>query len=154
MRTAWGAKILTWALKDLSLDSSTATTFNQIILAAPDIDRDVFIQLTKIINRTADRITLYASSADKALQLSRTAQGYPRAGDSGRGLTLTPGVDTIVATSVHTGLFSDPLSHSYFLGPTVLADMFSLMKYDLAPNARFGLTPEIRGSVLYWEFHP
>jgi esterase/lipase superfamily enzyme len=149
-----GARILTSALKDLSSDPSTSVRFSQIILAAPDIDRDIFLQLAKAINRTADRITLYASSKDEALKFSKAAQGYPRAGESGQGLTLAAGVDTVDATSVRTDFFPDILSHSYYASPTVLADIFSLIKYDLPPAGRFGLVPGVRNLATYWEFHP
>lgn len=149
-----GARILTSALEHLNSDRSTAVRFSQIILAAPDIDKDIFLQLAKAVNHTADRITLYAPSKDWALRLSEAAQGYPRAGESGYGLTLAPGVDTVDATSVRTDLFPDILSHSYYAGPTVLADIFSLIKYDLPPTGRFGLTPVVRNLATYWEFHP
>lgn len=147
-----GARILTSALKEISSDRSTSVRFSQIILAAPDIDRDIFLQLAGAINHTADRITLYASSKDEALKISGFVQGYPRAGGSGEGLTLTSGVDTVDATAVRTDLFT--LSHSYFSGRTVLADIFSLIKYDSPPGARFGLVPNVRNFVIYWEFHP
>jgi esterase/lipase superfamily enzyme len=105
-----GARILTQALKDLS----GAVRFNQIVLAAPDIDRDTFVEMARAINGTADRITLYASSRDRALKLSRDAHGYTRAGESGERLTIAYGVDTVDSTAVYTDLFSDVLSHSYF----------------------------------------
>jgi esterase/lipase superfamily enzyme len=59
-----GARILTSALEHLNSDRSTAVRFSQIILAAPDIDKDIFLQLAKAVNHTADRITLYAPSKD------------------------------------------------------------------------------------------
>ena len=59
---------------------------------------------------TAQRITLYASSRDRALQVSRRLHDYPRAGDSGEELTVVEGVETIDASVIDTSL----LGHSYF----------------------------------------
>ena len=149
-----GARILAGAMKNLSLDGSSDVRFNQVILAAPDIDRDTFAALASAINHMADRMTIYASSRDRALKLSKLAHGYPRAGESGDALTIVPGVDTVDATAVYTDFFSDLLSHSYFTGRTVLSDLFSLFGYDLPPMARFAIFPDSRGSSRYWVFRP
>jgi esterase/lipase superfamily enzyme len=149
-----GARILTQALRDIGSDKSEGVRFNQIILAAPDIDRDTFAELARAINVSADRITLYASSRDRALKLSRDIHGYTRAGESGSNLTIVPGVDTVDATTVYTDFFSDFLSHSYFTGRTVLSDLFLLLNYNLSPAARFAIFPRTSGKRHYWEFHP
>ncbi len=145
-----GARILTRALKELADDRSHRVKFNQIILAAPDIDRDTFVQLSRAINVTAERITLYASSRDRAIRASKNVHGYPRAGESGGGIVVVPGVDTIDATSVTT----DFLDHSYFAGRTVLQDLFFLIRYDASPASRFAVYPQSKGSAVYWQLHP
>jgi esterase/lipase superfamily enzyme len=149
-----GARILAQALRDLGSDRPARVRFNQIVLAAADIDRATFIELAGAINGTGDRITLYASSRDRALKLSRGIHGYTRAGESGTAMTIVPGMDTVDATSVYTDFFSDLLSHSYFTGRTVLADLFLLLKYDLPPRSRFAVFPRTIGKSGYWEFHP
>ena len=54
----------------------------QLIMAAPDVDRDQFVQEIPRIRQFFRGLTLYASSVDKALGLSmRVAGGIPRAGD-------------------------------------------------------------------------
>jgi esterase/lipase superfamily enzyme len=146
-----GARILSQALKELGSAPSTSLRFNEIVLAAPDIDRDTFIELARAINRAGNRITLYASSRDRALKLSRAAPGYTRAGESGDTLTIASGIDTIDATGVNTDLFNF-FSHDYFSGRTVLSDVFALFNYDLPPAGRFALFPRIRGRDSYWEF--
>jgi esterase/lipase superfamily enzyme len=107
-----GARVLTRALKELDSDKTTRTRFNQIVLAAPDIDAETFAAIAKAINHAGDRITMYASSRDRAIKLSKSVHGYARAGEAGGALVVVPGVDTIDATTVSTDFFS----HSYFSG--------------------------------------
>jgi esterase/lipase superfamily enzyme len=145
-----GARVLTRALKELDSDQLVTTRFNQIILAAPDIDAETFAAMAKAINRAGDRITMYASSRDRAIKWSKSVHGYPRAGESGRALVVVPGVDTIDATSLSTDFFS----HSYFSGRTVLADLFVLIRFDTSPSGRFALYPQTnKGPSQYWELH-
>jgi esterase/lipase superfamily enzyme len=146
-----GARALTRALKELDSDKPASTRFNQIVLAAPDIDAETFAPMAKAINHAGDRITMYASSRDRAIKISKSVHGYPRAGESGGDLVVVPGVDTIDATSLSTDFFS----HSYFSGRTVLADLFVLIRFDTSPSGRFALYPEANtGFALYWKLHP
>ena len=89
-----------------------ATHFNQVVLAAPDIDADVFRErIAPAIINQARQVTLYASSNDLALTASRTFNsGDLRAGDTSRGLVVTPGIETIDVSGVDTSL----LGHSYY----------------------------------------
>ena len=61
--------------------------------------------------KTADRVTLYASSSDEALALSKQVHGYPRAGESGDQLVVVPGIDTIDVSAVNTGTDRPRLLH-------------------------------------------
>ena len=73
-----GGRLLTRAVQQLSQTSSAGPVkFNQIILAAPDIDRDTFMGLAQAVKLTAERVTLYASSRDRALNASKRIHGYP-----------------------------------------------------------------------------
>ena len=65
-----GTRALTNALKEISYIYQGKQVFKNIILAAPDIDKDVFeVSLFSYIIKTTDQITLYASSDDTALKL-------------------------------------------------------------------------------------
>lgn len=145
-----GGRILTRAMQEIQQTSNAAVRFNQIVLAAPDIDRDTFIHLANAVNQAAERVTLYASSHDRALNLSKQVHGYPRAGDSGRPILALSGIDTIDASSVST----DFLGHSYFASRTILSDVFLLFKDGLGPEYRFGLFPRQQGTGVYWVMHP
>jgi esterase/lipase superfamily enzyme len=55
---------------------------NQIILAAPDVDRNLFENLAANIKQYGRGVTLYCSSNDRAMAAARRmAGGIPRAGD-------------------------------------------------------------------------
>jgi len=100
--------------------------FRNIVLIAPDIDSDVFRRdIAPRLERANIRVTLYASSGDSALMASKAFHGYARAGDSGEGLAIVPGVETIDASIAAGGL----LGHSYFTeDPRIIGDLFSLLQ--------------------------
>jgi esterase/lipase superfamily enzyme len=58
----------------------TNIVFGQIILAAPDVDIDLFKELAKGYGQLAERTTLYISSKDKALATSGFIYQHDRAG--------------------------------------------------------------------------
>jgi len=96
----------------------------------------------------AARVTLYASSKDTALWLSRRFHGYARAGDAGDGLIVLPYLDTVDASAVDTSF----LGHSYFgSNRTVLSDIYSLLS-GLLPVKRADLEPATAAIGDYWRF--
>jgi esterase/lipase superfamily enzyme len=146
-----GNRVLGSALQSLAYEmGDQGPLFNQVVLTAPDIDADVFKRdIAPAIVRTAERITLYASSNDKALALSKQVHRYPRAGDSGQGLVVVPGIDTIDVSKVDTSL----LGHSYYgSNRTVLADLVDLLHGAKPPSQRPFLHPMHLGELAYWVF--
>lgn len=122
----------------------------QVILTAPDIDAAVFEQMAEAIRASAERVTLYASSNDRALIASKQVHGYRRAGEGGDQVVVIDGVDTIDASL----LDSDFLGHSYYGDHTsVLADIFYLLS-GLAPDKRFGLCRRSRADRFFYIFRP
>ena len=77
-----GNRALVTALSRLPRGKSRL--FSQIVLTAPDIDADTFVELSAAVARSAERTTLYASSSDIALALSKRLHAY--GGERGRGL--------------------------------------------------------------------
>lgn len=75
---------------------------SEILMAAPDVDADVYRTLTPKVSPAVRGMTLYASSVDRALAASRTLAGDMfRAGDvSTDGPTVVPGVDAIDVTGL------------------------------------------------------
>lgn len=145
-----GNRALTQALRDISLElEDDPLLFNQLILAAPDIDADTFKRdIAPVIQKTARRTTLYASSTDKALVASKKVHGYPRAGESGKNLLILPGIYTIDVSAIET----DVLGHSYYASSDlVLTDLKELFN-DVGPMLRRWLHVVKRDGLTYWVY--
>ncbi len=146
-----GNRALTAALRELRLQLGQETTlFNQVILAAPDIDAEIFKRdLAPALTRSARRVTLYASSNDQALVASKKVHGYPRAGESGPDLVVLPGVETIDVSTLDTSL----LGHSYYgSSDPILLDIGQLIHDALPASERPFLLPRPYGQLTYWVF--
>lgn len=127
-----GNRLLTRAVRQMVNDpfSGQLPHINQIILTAPDIDADIFReQIASKLVQSADRVTIYASSNDKALLASQAVNGANRLGQGGRNLQLFPKFNTIEvidASDLDTSLFG--MGHSYFSDkPTVLNDISKVL---------------------------
>jgi esterase/lipase superfamily enzyme len=146
-----GNRALTIALATLNEEEYFEDfVYNQIILAAPDIDAHDFVEeLAPKIKDCAKRMTLYASSEDKALQVSRSINAsIIRLGESGDLITCADGMDTIDASN------TDPsfLGHGYFASTSALInDIFQLLNHNTAPNER-NLLPIKTTLKEYWKF--
>lgn len=146
-----GNRALTMALRELHLElAGESTLFNQIILAAPDVDAEIFRRdLAPALVRSAQRVTLYASSNDQALIASRKVHGYARAGESGPGLVVLPGIETIDVSQLDTSF----LGHSYYGSSNpILTDIGLLIHQALPAAQRRWLLPQSRGELTYWVF--
>jgi esterase/lipase superfamily enzyme len=153
-----GSRVLTAALGELVKPAAApggraGARFEQLALVAPDIDAEVFRRdIAPRLMPAASRITLYASSHDRALLLARKIRaGYARAGDLSHGPVLVAGIDTVDVSAVDTSL----VGHSYFGDSTsVLADLFYLLRDGLAPDRRARLQPIEVATGRYWRFAP
>lgn len=126
---------------------------DQFVLCAPDVDAVKFKGMVPELAKKVDRFTLYASSKDKALQGSHFAHRYPRAGDSGAGIIVIKGVESVDATNVDT----DWLGHSYYGSSPRLVDDLKLLVNDRVPasDKRRGLQSVKIGVTLgFWQFAP
>ncbi|WBA44238.1 alpha/beta hydrolase [Hymenobacter canadensis] len=143
-----GNRGLTAALVDLVAENpALAPRIKEIVLAAPDIDADIFREqiAPKLSNRFGG-ITLYASSKDQALLASQKVHKEPRAGQGGATLVVTKGVETVDASNIDTSL----LGHSYIAEEQeLLADLADLFKGQRAKQ-RFGLRNKSGRSGMYW----
>jgi esterase/lipase superfamily enzyme len=143
-----GTRLLARALAD---PIGEGGRLRQVVFAAPDIDADTFRQLSDAFKGKCERVTLYASSGDRALEVSEKYQKYPRAGQSGLGLVIVPTVDTIDASAIKTEF----MGHSYFgASDSVISDLFYLVRNGTPPGARARLLERQRYGASYWEFRP
>lgn len=117
-----GNEILLRVLERMRPSVPDGVVISQVILAAPDVDRDKFTNIARQITDFAKGVTLYAASNDRALGYSaRFWGGVPRAGDvPASGPLIVSGVDTIDVTSVSTDGLG--LNHSGYAENKVLLD--------------------------------
>lgn len=149
-----GNRALTSVLKDILIKSSgalPAPKFNQVVLTAPDMDTGRFKQLAADIPSAARRVTLYASTNDRALLISKQIHGYPRAGEAGESITVVPGIDTVDVSALET----DIVGHVYHRNnASIISDLFQLIRHKHPPDERFGLLRESVPGGFYWKFRP
>lgn len=133
-----GGRLLSHTLTDLWNDAALLSKLNmihQVVLAAPDIDQEVFREniLPAFVN-IGQRRTLYASDIDMALNISAKLRGGRlRLGDAGDIPFLANGMDTIDATNVHTSI----TEHSYiFEAEKLLDDLHDLLQNGNDPKGR------------------
>ena len=146
-----GNRALTAALCDLARDfPEQQPLFDQLVLAAPDIDADVFRRdIAPLITPTSQQVTLYASSNDNALIASKKIHGSPRAGDSGAGLIVIPNIETIDVSTVDTSM----LGHSYYgSSGSILRDLAELFYSSNSAHQRPGMQPVFQDPLTYWIF--
>ena len=150
-----GNRVFTRGFKALlEKNPAQGIPYKQLVLAAPDVDADVFRrEIGPVILGRGPRVTLYASSNDKALAASRDVHGgYRRLGESGDNLVVLQGLDTIDASSVRTEF----LGHSYYGDSgTVMADLMYVIRKSLPPEQRehFALERVKNAAIgLYWRF--
>jgi esterase/lipase superfamily enzyme len=144
-----GSRGLTRALAALVRDRPDLRgRFRDVILAAPDIDADVFRNdIVPSLRQAGRHVTLYASSKDLALRASKEVHGYARAGDTEQGVVVIPGIDTIDASGVDDSI----LAHSYFVESVpVIRDIAALLRSRLAARNRNALVPFRVATGVYW----
>jgi esterase/lipase superfamily enzyme len=109
--------------------------FDQIILAAADVDADKFRSLAEAYTRVAKRTTLYVSEKDRAVEASHWLHRFPRLGFTPP-VFVVDKIDTVSVTNIDLTL----LGHGY-VGEArdVLKDMHELIRHGTPPDKRFGL---------------
>ncbi|MBC7774869.1 MAG: alpha/beta fold hydrolase [Phycisphaerae bacterium] len=148
-----GNVVLTQALLQLKNEGIFPNPIiHQIILAAPDLDKDIFLSQILPAIKGASKFTLYASDKDNALLAAKKIRhGYIRLGEGGDDIVIVDGLDSIDASTVDTSL----LGHGYFSDTQSLLNDIHLVLLDLPPGKRV-LNPKsklIDGiSKEYWVF--
>ena len=144
-----GNRGLARALQRIAADAATQSevSFGQIFLAAPDIDRDLFLDLAELYPRYSERTTLYASNADLPVHVSSKLHDAPRAGYF-EPYTVAPGIDTVAVPDFDIDL----LGHSYFAqAEALLHDIYDLMRTNQAPAHRQRLIPKTVDGETFWQ---
>lgn len=113
---------------------------DELVMAAPDVDVDQYKLIAPMVRKLTKGMTLYASSADKALAISRTLAGkMPRAGDVFGGKpVLVDKVDTIDASAIGTDIMG--LNHSHYATDrSILNDVKRLLSDGKRPPPERGV---------------
>ncbi len=144
-----GSRGVFFALQRMGSDLETRPLIGRLVLLAPDFDSQTFLELWPRLEPLTAGVTLYASSNDTPLKVSRQLSGYPRLGEAGEFLTVAEGMETIDVSPA--GRYQI-LGHEYFyFHPRVAADLAVLLGTGASAAKRSGLHPRTRNGVPYWE---
>jgi esterase/lipase superfamily enzyme len=129
----------------------------KLVMAAPDVDRNVFEQIAPKAKAIVGGMTLYASSADLAMKVSRgLAGGIPRAGDVPQeGPVVLPDIETIDVTAVGDEFLG--VNHDTFAASRdVIEDIAALLHGNQPPPrlSQIRQVPDPPSAVRYWKFIP
>ena len=130
-----GNRGLLAALEKIAQNVTTSDAkiqFGQIILAAPDLDVSVFRQAKEAYTQLSQTTTVYTSSTDIPVSLSRRLHEYPRLGLVPP-ITIEKGIDTIKVNNFN--LFN--LGHGYYAeAEALLSDIYDLIHNGKSPDKR------------------
>ena len=143
-----GNRALLRVLQRIAANAETRgrVKFGQVFLAAPDVDRDLFLDLARFYPAHSERTTLYTSDGDLPVHLSAKLHDAPRAGYF-TPYTVAPGVDTIAVPDFDIDL----LGHSYFAqAEALLRDIHDLMRHDETPAKRARILPVQQEGMSFW----
>ncbi|MDB4909051.1 MAG: alpha/beta fold hydrolase [Gemmatimonadetes bacterium] len=142
-----GTRMLSVALSDL-VKKGKRNLFAEVVLAAPDIDADVFQQqLLPAMQQSARRFTLYASRRDLAIAASHELHHDIRAGEDAAQWDRVAGIDVVDASNMESSF----LGHAYVAeNKQVLDDLFMLVRHGLAPSERNLRRQPTSGSAFHW----
>jgi esterase/lipase superfamily enzyme len=150
-----GNQLLLPVLRDLKRAAPPSVAISQVILAAPDVDRDAFENIAKELAGVSRGVTMLAAGNDRALGISRRFWGgVPRAGDvPAGGPIVIDGVDTIDVTAISTLLFA--LNHSGYAETSALLQDIQLLIQtgERPPDKRVPILERVKTSRGdYWRY--
>jgi esterase/lipase superfamily enzyme len=148
-----GTDILATAVRELHIenraagkDTRTALKLGQLVLAAPDIDLDVFVEKfsPERVGFVPEQLTIYVSPNDKAIGLSMWLFGSVRRigqlalGDLGQDLAEAADTHPVLKIVDMRGK-TDKRGHGYFLSsPACLSDVILVLRDFRKPGAANG----------------
>lgn len=128
-----GTRVLTLAVHALrNQPSLPEKPFENIVLAAADLDPPIFQQTSPTLRSLSHRVTLYVCQCDWALTSSKEVHDGPRVGMTKGSY---PGMDVMDAGTLDHAVIN--INHSYLLeDQIVLYDLFQLINFDQSPPHR------------------
>ena len=142
-----GSRGASRAIASVLRENPQATSrIKEIVLAAPDIDADIFkTQIMPAFSKAEVPVTMYTSDQDRALKLSSLLHGYVRVGSS------TLGAKNLEVIDASDGEV-DFLGHSYFAqNVPILNDLHYLVEKGMRADSRFMLNRVDTADGPYWK---
>jgi esterase/lipase superfamily enzyme len=122
----------------------------ELLLAAPDINADIFNKIIapRLAAMHGTRTTVYASSSDVALRISKVVHGFRRLGETTDGISVYPGLETIDASEASS--MAKAYGHLYITdSPSVLKDIETVIRKNVSAAKR-GLSQIGTSPNQYW----
>lgn len=119
----------------------------EVILAAPDIDAQIFKdQIAPKLVKSSSNLTIYASKRDNALGISKFINGHPRVGYAGKYIFIYEGIETVDSSKIDEDFFN----HSNYAN-SLINDLYYIIHNGLRANERAGLLEMPHRNGVYWE---
>jgi len=145
-----GNRIVGHALETRVKLGKDTSRLRELLLAAPDINADLFNKIIapKLAAMHGTRTTVYASSSDVALRISKVVHGFRRLGETTDGISVYPGLETVDASGA-TSMARD-YGHLYITdSPSVLRDIATVIRKNVSAAQR-GLNQIGKAPNQYW----
>ncbi len=139
------------ALASLDREAIGAKRFGELILIAPDVDRDRFAQQIPALGTVVTSITVFVSDADRPLGISRTVNDSPRLGRADDVSMGLDGVDIVDVSTTGRGTFS---GHLYHLYNSAVAEELRRLVGTAADDEPAGFRREATNAAGYWRLVP
>ena len=145
-----GNRVVGHALQTRIALGKDTSRLRELLLAAPDINAAIFrdVIAPKLVTLKNTKTTIYASSSDVALRVSKVVHGFKRLGETTDGVFTYPGLETIDASSATS--MAKAYGHLYIMdSPSVLRDIQTLIRQKISASQR-GLNPIGVSPNQYW----
>jgi esterase/lipase superfamily enzyme len=133
-----GSRVVIPSVNNLAGREVDVSKISELILAAPDFNEIEFKDIASAFERLRTKgthVTIYASSNDFALRVSRIIHSYRRLGQSDPPMDTFPGLDSIDASMIAP--MRRAYGHSYVCdSAAVIGDMEDIVLHGLAPQER------------------
>jgi esterase/lipase superfamily enzyme len=138
--------------------TSDPVQISELVMAAPDVDQHYYVGVMNNVQSVVSSLTLYASSADKAMVVSRHLAMAARVGEVVENRpVLVGGVDAIDVTVIGDEISG--LNHNLFASNRALMnDIKLIISKRLRPPhdrlAEIRAMPEGAAQPLFWRYAP
>jgi esterase/lipase superfamily enzyme len=147
-----GAWAVMLALERLRCRSGARAYLDDLVLVAPDIDRDIFLQRYDRMLDLVGPVTLYLSENDTVMAVSRQLHGHPRLGQGGEYRTVIAGVETVDVTPI--GRYQITGHEYHYYHPRVARDLRELLSAGRSAEERTGLQAQDQDGRRWWSMQP